>query len=64
MAFAEITKGTAFTEITGISSKDLATNEEKANIINEMGDLLTQYTKTLEHTQQSERNTRNSGQDR
>ena len=64
MAFTEITKGTAFTEITGISSKDLATNDEKANIINEMGELLAKYTKTLEHTQKSERDTRNSGQDR
>lgn len=66
MAYAELTKGSAaFAEITGVTSKDLATNEKTANHINEFGDLLNKYTHSLEH--QSERDThssRNSGQDR
>lgn len=63
MAFTELTKGTAFTEITGVSSKDLATEPEKADIIEEMGNLLAEYTKTREITHEIA-HTRNSGQDR
>lgn len=66
MAYTEFTKGTAFTEITGITSKDLATDPNKTSLINEMGELLDKYTHTLEHT--TERDThdsnRNSGQNR
>ncbi|MBE5812459.1 MAG: hypothetical protein E7314_02240 [Clostridiales bacterium] len=64
MAFSELTKGSAFSEITGVTSKDLATNEKTANNINEFGELLDKYTHALEHTPELDNNVRNSGQDR
>jgi len=72
MAYAELTKGTesekgpVFAEITGVTSKELATDPNKANIINEMGELLDKYTHTLEHQTEHDThsNNRNSGQDR
>lgn len=65
MAYTELTKGSTFAEITGITSKDLATDPNKANIINEMGNLLDKYTHALEHqTEHDTHSNRNSGQDR
>lgn len=66
MAYTELTKErTAFAEITGITSKDLATDEKKVNNINEFGELLNKYTHALERqTEHDTHSNRNSGQDR
>jgi hypothetical protein len=55
MAYTEFTKGMAYTDITGISSKDLATDPEKASIISEIGELLKEYTQVVERNK-SDRN--------
>ena len=55
MAYTEITNS-VYTEIPGITSEILATNEPTAILIKEIGELLCKYTKTNDRNKTPSRN--------